>query len=77
MRRALSTQHLMSGNVGLQIADHQVVPGLLECDDTREDRVPLPIIDDQEITWEEVGRMLMSFEGWQFKLNIRDKSVEF
>jgi hypothetical protein len=76
MRRALSVKHVLSGNLGLQIADHRVVRGRIEYDDTREDRVPRLIIDGQEITWEELGRMLMTFEGWQFKLNIRDKSEE-
>ena len=33
-------------------------------------------LQNQEITWEEFGRMLMSFEGGQFKLEIRDKSEE-
>jgi hypothetical protein len=33
--------------------------------------------DDREITWKEFGRMLMSFESWQFKLEIRDKSEKF
>jgi hypothetical protein len=31
-------------------------------------------IDGREITWDEWGRMLMSFEGWQFKLTVGDKS---
>ena len=39
-------------------------------------RVPLLIIDGREITWDELGRMLMSFEGWQFKLTVADKSEE-
>jgi hypothetical protein len=34
------------------------------------------VIDGQEITWEQFGRMLMSFEGWQFKLEIYDRSKE-
>jgi hypothetical protein len=38
--------------------------------------VPLLIIDGREIGWDEFGRMLMSFEGWQFKLSIKDKSEE-
>jgi len=41
-----------------------------------EGNVPLLIIDGREITWDELGRMLMSFEGWQFKLTIADKSEE-
>jgi hypothetical protein len=76
MRRALSTKHLKNGEHGLQISDDRVVCGRIEWDDARNDRVPLLIIDGREIGWEEFGRMLMTFEGWQFKLTIRDKSEE-
>jgi hypothetical protein len=34
------------------------------------------VIDGREVTWEQLGRMLMGFEGSQFKLEIRDKSEE-
>jgi len=76
IRRALSTKHLMDGELGLQIADHRVVRGMIEWDDAHDGRVPLLIIDGREITWDELGRMLMSFEGWQFKLTMGDKSEE-
>jgi hypothetical protein len=76
MRRGLSTKHLIDGQHGLQIADDRVVRGKIECDVAHDDRVPLLIIDGREITWAELGRMLMSFEGWQFKLTIADKSEE-
>jgi hypothetical protein len=45
-------------------------------DDAEDGRLPLLVIDGREITWEEFGRMLMTFEGFQFKLNIGDKSEE-
>ena len=76
MRRALSTKHLMDGQHGLKIADDRVVRGKIEWDVAHDGRVPLLIIDGQEITWDEFGRMLMSFEGWQFKLTVGDKSEE-
>jgi hypothetical protein len=38
--------------------------------------VPLLVIDGQEVSWDEFGRMLMSFEGWQFRVAIRDRSEE-
>ena len=76
MRRALSIKHVESGELGLQIADEQVVRGLIEWDDAHDGRVPLVVVDGREITWEEFGRMLMTFEGWQFKLEIRDMSEE-
>jgi hypothetical protein len=75
IRRALSTKHLIDGELGLHIAE-QVVRGKVEWDEAEDGRVPLLVIDGREITWEDFGRMLMSFEGWQFKLNIADKSEE-
>ena len=76
IRRALSTKHLVDGQFGLQIADDRVVRGKIERDVDQDGRVPLLVIDGREITWDEMGRMLMSFEGWQFKLTIADKSDE-
>jgi len=75
-RRALSIKHLEDGEYGLQIAEHQIVRGLIDCDDTEDDRVPLLLIDGREISWQEFGRMLMTFEGFQFRLEIRDRSEE-
>ena len=76
IRRGLSTKHLVGGQYGLQIADHGVVRGKIGCDAFEEGRIPLLIIDGREITWADFGKMLMSFEGWQFKLTIADKSEE-
>lgn len=76
IRRALSTQHLLDGKLGLQIADHHIVRGRIEWDDAHEGRLPVLIVDGQEVTWTELGRMLMSYEGWQFKLSVHDKSDE-
>jgi hypothetical protein len=76
MRRALSTKHLTNGERGLQISGERIVRGRVECDDARNGRVPVLLIDGREIAWDEFGRMLMSFEGWQFKLTIKDKSEE-
>jgi hypothetical protein len=66
----------MDGPYGLQVADDWVVRGKIEWDDAHDDRVPLLIIDGREITLNELGRMFMSFEGWQFKLTVADKSEE-
>ena len=76
MRRGLSVKHLDEDKFGLQIADHQIVRGRIECDADNDDRMPLLVVDGIEITWQEMGRMLMTFEGFQFKLEIRDKSEE-
>jgi hypothetical protein len=76
MRRSLSIKYLRNDEFGLQIADHRVVRGKIEWDDSHNGSVPLLNVDGREITWQEFGRMLMSFEGWQFKLEIRDKSED-
>jgi hypothetical protein len=75
IRRALSIKHLQDGNFGLQVAD-QVVRGRIQWDQEEDGRVPLLLIDGREITWDQFGHMLMTFEGWQFKLEIFDKSEE-
>jgi hypothetical protein len=76
MRLAISIKHLKVGSLGLQIADHPIVRGRIGWDEAEEGRVPLLVVDGRDITWDEFGRMLMTFEGWQFKLDIRDKSEE-
>jgi hypothetical protein len=75
MRRALSVKHLNDGELGLQIAD-RVVRARIDWDESEDGQVPLVVIDGREITWEQFGHMLMTFEGWQFKLEIRDQSEE-
>jgi hypothetical protein len=44
--------------------------------DAQDGRLPLLVIDGREIDWDQFGRMLMSYEGWQFKLTLADKSEE-
>ena len=76
MRRALALRHIEDGTLGLQITDSMIVRGKIESDLDEDDRLPLLVIDGREVSWAEFGRMLMTFEGWQFKLEIADKSDE-
>jgi hypothetical protein len=76
MRRALSIRHLTDGEYGLRISDHSTVRGRIAWDEAQNGRVPLLVIDGREIHWDEFGRMLMTFEGWQFKMKIVDPSEE-
>ena len=76
IRRALSIKHLTDGEHGVQIADHQVVQGRIAWDDAQEGRLPLLNIDGRDISWDEFGRMMMTFEGWHFTLKINDRSEE-
>jgi hypothetical protein len=76
MRRALAAEHVRIGKFGLEITDEGVARGMIGSDAVQQGRVPLLTIDGREITWDQFGRMLMTFEGWQFKLVIRDRSEE-
>lgn len=75
IRRALSLKHIINSEQGLQIAD-TTVRGRIEWDDTENGRVPLIVVDGREFSWDEFGKMMMGFEGWQFKLEIVDPGDE-
>ena len=53
-----------------------MVRGRIGWDSECDGRVPLVIVDGRELSWDDLGRMLMTFEGWQFRLEIRDMSEE-
>ena len=74
IRRALSMKHIETGEYGLQISDENVVRGRIDCDDVTGGRIPRLVIDGKSVPWEELGRMLMAYEGWNFKLEIFDGS---
>ena len=74
IRRAISVKHLTASDFGTQLADHRIVRGRIEWDADQNGHIPLVVIDGREFTWDEFGHMLMSCEGWQFKLEIRDPS---
>lgn len=76
MRRALTRQHLVQENGRLTVADDLIVRGWFDWDDETEGQLPLLVIDGKAITWDDFGRILMTFEGWQFKLEIYDPSEE-
>ena len=59
----------------MQIAN-QTVRGRIEWDESKHERMPMLVIDGREVSWEQFGRMVMGFEGWQFRFEIRDRSQE-
>lgn len=50
---------------------HDQFTGLIEYDESS-DETPLITIDGKPFTWEEVGKMLMTYEGFQLKVKIYD-----
>lgn len=75
MRRSLAVKYLVSSDLGAQIAGFAAC-GHIDWDPSEDGRTPLLVIDGQNVSWNEFGRMLMSFEGWQFRLTICDRSED-
>ena len=57
-------------------ADGWVVRGQIEWDDEENGRVPRLVVDGKGYSWDELGRMLMSFEGFRLKMEVYDKSED-
>jgi hypothetical protein len=79
IRRNISVKYIEDTEYGPHIVDspgsRTRIQGMIDYDaDCLDDRIPRLVIDGRDITWAEFGRMLMTFEGWQFKLEILDKS---
>ena len=75
IRRALSVKHIKQDEHGPHIANMHV-RGRIEWDENEDGRVPIVIVDGRELTWERFGQMMAEFEGWQFKMEILDRSDE-
>ncbi|MCG5076908.1 DUF7713 domain-containing protein [Paraburkholderia tagetis] len=73
IRRALSVRHIDFHE--RRIID-STVRGHIEWDESQAGRLPLVVVDGKELSWDDLGRMLMSTEGWQFRLDIADPSEE-
>ena len=79
MRRALGRQHLEKSDLGQQIAasgEGWVVRGQIEWDEDEGGRVPRLVVDGKSYGWDEIGRMLMTFEGFEVKMEVYDRSEE-
>jgi hypothetical protein len=76
MRRALALTHIEDTDHGPQVNDRLILRGTVDSDPDEDHRVPMVVIDGREISWDELGRMVATFEGWQFKLEFRDRSEE-
>ncbi|WP_419964703.1 DUF7713 domain-containing protein [Pelomonas cellulosilytica] len=76
MRRALALTHVEDTEHGLQVNDRLILRGTIDSDPDERLGVPMVVIDGREVSWDELGRMVSTFEGWQFKLQFLDRSEE-
>jgi hypothetical protein len=72
MRAGLAVRHVQHGDLGWQLTKDDALSGRIEADLEDDLRMPILVIDGKEFRWDEVGRMLMSFEGFTVDLRIRD-----
>ena len=77
MRRRLARRHIEPSDLTrYSIADEDIVRGQITWDDDTDGEVPCLVIDGKELSWHEFGRMLMTYEGFHFKLQIFEGSEE-
>jgi hypothetical protein len=67
--------HVERGELGWRITDARHLVGRITWDPDRAGEVPLLVIDGRPFTWNQVGRMLMSFEGFTLRAFVGD-SIE-
>jgi len=69
-RTALARKQVRRGELGWQLELDQLVTGRIEHDP--ESDFPIVTIDGREFRWEHLGHMLMTFEGFNLELRVRD-----
>jgi len=72
MRREIATRHVHRTEFGWQLTSDQRLVGRIEWDPDSDVRLPLVVIDGKAFTWEQVGHMLMTFEGFTLEAQIND-----
>lgn len=50
--------------------------GRIEWDDDFNGQIPKIIVDGNAYTWQQIGRMLMGYEGWNLKLEISEEGED-
>ena len=72
IRDALARKQVRKGGFGWQIELDEPVVGRIEYDPESDQRLPIVTIDGREFRWEHLGHMLMTFEGFNLELRVRD-----
>jgi hypothetical protein len=72
IQRELSVRHVERGERGWQITDARHLVGRIVWDPDRGGEAPMLVIDGRPFTWNEVGRMLMAFEGFTLRAFVSD-----
>lgn len=74
MRRALSTRHLKQSPEGHSLPAHDTLRGRITGD--RDAEGPIFVVDGVPLSLEEFGRLVQTYEGWQFSFRFVDRDAE-
>jgi hypothetical protein len=74
IREGLGRRYLESTDVGLRLVDRDRLKGRIEMD--RETHEPVLVVDGRPRSWEEIGRLLLSYEGWNVGIEILESIEE-
>ena len=75
IRQGLSVRHVQETEDGWQLTQAHRLSGVIEWDPETEGVRPLLIVDGRTFTWDQIGRMLMTFEGFTLNAIVED-SIE-
>ena len=77
MKRGLSIKHIQPDELTrYSITVPGIVRGHITSDPDGENDMPVVVIDGKEISWAEFGKMVSTYMGFNFKLELYDKSEE-
>jgi hypothetical protein len=77
MYRELERKHIEPSDLTrYSISNENIVRGHIAWDDDTDGKVPCLVIDGKELSWHEFGKMLMTYEGFHFKLDIFEGTEE-
>jgi hypothetical protein len=70
--QGLSVRHVQKTEHGWQLTQAHRLSGVIEWDPERGGGLPLLIVDGRTFTWDQIGRMLMTFEGFTLNAILED-----
>lgn len=72
IRQGLSVRHVEKTEHGWQLTPAHRLSGVIEWDPETEGTRPLLIVDGRTFTWDQIGRMLMTFEGFTLNAVVKE-----
>ncbi len=75
MRAEMGVRHIEHTEHGWHLTEGDQLVGRIEWDEETGGETPLLVIDGKALSWDEVGRMLMRYEGFTLHARVED-SIE-